>query len=102
LLFLVLFIRTAVNANEPRFRLSLEIDTPTGLKSGSSVITASFQETSWGLPEATGVRSYLRGEAVFVDLGGGKSVIMLLEGDLPELRELRNYGITGKPYQMHK
>jgi hypothetical protein len=61
-----------------RFRLTIEIETPEGMKSGSSVIETRNWETSWGPVEARGLRSSARGEAVFVDLGKGRNVIAIL------------------------
>jgi len=63
-----------------RYRLTIEVDTPEGLKSGSSVIETTVRDDteSWGPPEARMVRSRTKGEAVFVDLGSGKHVIALL------------------------
>ncbi len=61
-----------------RYRLTIEIDTPEGVKSGSSVIAVYASDVTWGLPEATGFRSRITGEAVFVDLGSGRNVIALL------------------------
>jgi hypothetical protein len=60
-----------------RFRLTVEVDTPDGLKSGSSVIETVSSE-SGGLPDARGVRSTVKGEAIFVDLGHGKNLIAIL------------------------
>jgi hypothetical protein len=85
-LFMALLLYAGLQANEPRFRITLEVDTPSGVKSGSSVMHASITESSgWGLPEASGVRSRLYGEAVFVDLGSGRSIIMLLDDGLTSL-----------------
>lgn len=61
-----------------RFRLTIEVDTPDGLKSGSSVIETRAWEGNWGPMEARGVRADARGEAVYVDMGGGKHVIAVL------------------------
>jgi hypothetical protein len=61
-----------------RYRLTIEIDTPEGVKSGSSVIAVYASDVKWGLPEAKGFRSRITGEAVFVDLGSGRNVIALL------------------------
>jgi hypothetical protein len=61
-----------------RYRLTVEIDTPNGTKSGSSVIeTRVFEQTAW-LPDmpVTGTRTF--GEAVFVDLGEGRNAIAIL------------------------
>lgn len=61
-----------------RFRLIVEINTPAGVKSGSSVIQATRVDRSY-LPLPG--RSYeikVRGEGVFFDLGGGRNVIAVL------------------------
>lgn len=60
-----------------RYRLTVEVDTPDGAKSGSSVIeaTANMQ------PQLLTSRAYntkLKGDATFVDLGDGKNVVALL------------------------
>lgn len=62
------------------YRLTIEVDTPDGLKSGSSVIETTVQDDteSWGPREARLVRWRTKGDAVFVDLGSGRQVIALL------------------------
>ncbi len=58
------------------FRLIIDVDTPTGLKTGSSVISLT-----WRSQVPIGPRSavtQVKGEAVFVDLGGGQHVIATL------------------------
>src|SRR3954469_20001022 len=55
------------------FRLIIDVDTPSGLKTGSSVISLT-----WRSQMPIGLRSavtQVKGEAVFVDLGGGRHVI---------------------------
>ena len=62
-----------------RFRMVIEVDTPDGIKFGSSVIeTAYYESGGWGPVEARGVRSRAKGDAVFVDLGGGRNLVALL------------------------
>jgi hypothetical protein len=59
-----------------RFRLILDVDTPSGLKTGSSVISLT-----WRSQMPIGPRSavtQVKGEAAIVDLGGGKHVIAIL------------------------
>jgi hypothetical protein len=60
-----------------RFRLTVEVDTPEGLRSGSSVIQISRWE-SGGLPDARKIGSVIRGEAIFIDLDHGKNLIAIL------------------------
>jgi hypothetical protein len=58
------------------FRLIIDVDTPSGLKTGSSVISLT-----WRSQMPIGPRSavtQVKGEAVFVDLGGGRHVIATL------------------------
>jgi hypothetical protein len=59
-----------------RYRLSVEVETPDGLRSGSSVIEVRYEM----FPEINGRDHISRvfGEAVFIDLGHGKNLIGLL------------------------
>jgi hypothetical protein len=61
-----------------RFRLTIEVETPDGLKTGSSVIQTRFWASGCWLPEACGLRTEAHGEAVFVDLGHGKNLVAIL------------------------
>ena len=62
-----------------RFRLTIEVQTPDGIRSGSSVIeTTFFKSGDWGPVEARGVRTQAKGEAIFVDLGHGKNLLAIL------------------------
>jgi hypothetical protein len=65
-------------AKSYRFRLSVEVDTPQGLRTGSSVYEASTWKTDAILPDEAKRASYLHGEAVAVDLGGGQTLFALL------------------------
>jgi len=53
-----------------RYRITVEVETPEGLKSGSAVreAWASASSIRIGLPESTS-KTHVRGEAVVVDLG---------------------------------
>ena len=59
-----------------RFRLTIEVDTPRGLRTGSSVVEVEREEGRWPVP---GPRHTfrVRGEAVFVDLGGGRNLVAI-------------------------
>jgi hypothetical protein len=60
-----------------RYRLSVEVEAPDGLRSGSSVIEVRYQMFPQFLTERDNI-SRVFGEAVFVDLGQGKNLIGLL------------------------
>jgi hypothetical protein len=61
-----------------RYRLTIEIDTPDGVRSGSSVIEVTRKDVRWILIAQGRYEFHVRGEAVFVDLGAGRNVIALL------------------------
>jgi len=65
-----------------RYRLTVEVDTPEGLRTGSSVIevhTVRAGENAVPLPRGVGVAA--QGEAVAVDLPGGKTLFALLRSE---------------------
>lgn len=69
-------------APDYRYRLTVEVDTPEGLKAGSSVI--EVQQTlvrAGSSPAHQAVERRVRGEAVAVDLPGGKTMFALLRSD---------------------
>jgi hypothetical protein len=70
------FAYMAWNTHTVRFQLTVEIETPDGVKTGSSVVETNW---TWQRPVA-GIpfTKHVRGEAVFVDLGSGKHVVSLL------------------------
>ncbi|GAA4021207.1 hypothetical protein GCM10022280_22210 [Sphingomonas swuensis] len=60
-----------------RHRITVNVDTPAGIREGSSVIETRVEEgKSWG--DASGTRFRLKGEAVAVDLPGGRTLYALL------------------------
>jgi hypothetical protein len=64
-----------------RYRLTVEIDTPDGVKSASSVLETRIQDDTkawWNLPDMRTTKVSMVGQAVYVDLGAGKHVIALL------------------------
>lgn len=58
------------------FRLIIEVDTPSGLRSGSSVLNLTWRSQVPIGPR--GAVTQVKGEAVFIDLGGGRNVIAML------------------------
>jgi hypothetical protein len=63
-----------------RYRMTLEVETPQGLKTGSGVIQVNVVY-HMGIPHS-GTRSRIKGEAVAVDIAPGKTLFALL--DQPE------------------
>jgi len=70
-----------------RFRLTVEVDTPDGLRSRSSVVEVERRDYGW-VPVSSPGRGRVfrvRGEGVFLDLGGGRNVVVVLaHGDNAE------------------
>jgi hypothetical protein len=71
-------------APDYRYRLTVEVDTPEGVKAGSSVI--QVEQSLGGAASAGGLAGgqiyyKVRGEAVAVDLPGGKTLFALLQSD---------------------
>jgi hypothetical protein len=65
-----------------RYRLTVEVETPQGLRTGSSVIAVEQTLVSPGSnPAGQGVERRVRGEAVAVDLPGGRTLFALLRSD---------------------
>lgn len=66
------------NLPDYRYRLTVEVDTPDGMRSGSSVIqVASHVSSEYSLAPGD-VTTQVTGEAVAVDLPGGKTLFALL------------------------
>lgn len=66
-----------------RYRLTVEVETPEGLKTGSSVVEVSTSTTSSiSIPSPGAVRHRLSGEAVTIDLGQRGTLFALLRSDV--------------------
>lgn len=61
-----------------RYRLTLEADTPGGIRSASGVLEVESTEIKWGFMEMRGVSHQLKGDAIILDLGRGKHIIAVL------------------------
>ena len=67
-----------------RFRLTVDVDTPGGPRSGSSVIEVERKDVRWAPAPGQYVFA-VRGEGVFLDLGDGRNVVAILaHGDNAE------------------
>ena len=75
LLLAALVVGDQIRINRPnhKYRLTVEVETPEGVKSASGVI-AVHPDRSY----SRGGKTSTRGDAVFVDLGGGKNLVVLL------------------------
>jgi len=66
-------------APDYRYRLTVEVETPEGLKTGSSVIEVKQRFVRPGMsPSAWAIERRIRGEAVAVDLPNGQTLYALL------------------------
>lgn len=61
-----------------RFKMTIEVDTPQGVKTGSSVYEVETTGSRDLVAGGKGSRFTLRGEAVAVDLGDGRTLFALL------------------------
>ena len=75
LVLAALVIGDQIRINRPnhKYRLTVEVETPEGVKSASGIM-AVHPDRSY----SRGGKTTTRGDAVFVDLGGGKNLIALL------------------------
>lgn len=70
-----------VQSESLRYRVTVEVDTPQGLRTGSSVWHVDSQAgPAFPGPEAASISSNIRGEAVTVDLPGGETLFALMRG----------------------
>src|SRR3954454_17115217 len=74
-LLAALFIGDQIRINRPghKYRLTVEVETPEGVKTGSSVISVN-PDRGYSRKGHTGIK----GDAVLVDLGSGKNLVALL------------------------
>src|ERR1700750_1561841 len=98
-LLAALVIGDQIRVNLPRhkYRLTVEVETPEGIKSASGVIAVHLDRSY-----SHGGRTQAKGDAVFLDLGNGRNLVALLaqiDGtiDLDGINyvALRAYGAAG-------
>lgn len=70
-----------------RFRMTVEVDTPDGLKTGSSVYEVTAGDRWAPLPESSAYSLEERGQAVAVDFAPGQTLFALLKTNA-ELRDI--------------
>jgi hypothetical protein len=80
-LALLVFIwgANALNTHRVRYQITVEVDTPKGVRSGAGMVQVLYWEPKFiPVPSSSPMDVYITGEAAFVDLGDGKHVIALL------------------------
>ena len=78
-----------------RYKLTLSVDTPDGVKAASTVVEMKFHEVS--IPER-GTQTTVTGEALYLDLGPGNRPLIALIGkafENPSSRRRRYWTISG-------
>jgi hypothetical protein len=80
----------ALSGNEAsyRFRMTVEVDTPQGVRTGSSVYKVRANRTKELITGGTGRNWTVKGEAFVVDLPSGKSLFVLLKTTSPMRTDL--------------
>ncbi len=79
-LLAVLVIGDQVRLHRPdhKFRLTVEVETPDGVKSASGIFSVTPNRGYGGSNTGETAGPKTKGDALFVDLGGGKNVVALL------------------------
>ena len=80
LLLLLIVVKSCFpSGTATSLRVTAEVDTPQGLRTGSSVIEFVSTPEPWWFPGQGGGAMSVSGEAPVVDLGGGKLLYVLLQ-----------------------
>ena len=93
-LLAVLFVGDQIRLHRPdhKFRLVVEVETPEGVKSASGIYSVTPNRSYGGSNTGESSGPQTKGDAVFVDLGGGRNVVALLAvGTGPTEFDATNY-----------
>ncbi len=79
-LLAVLFVGDQIRLHRPdhKFRLVVEVETPDGVKSASNIYSVTPNRSYGGSNTGESSGPKTKGDAVFVDLGGGRNIVALL------------------------
>lgn len=66
-----------------RFRMTVEVDTPQGLRSGSSVMEVASSLATWKTSDSHALETRLRGEAVAIDISPDQTLYALIGDAAP-------------------
>lgn len=84
------------NSSSYRYRMTVEVETPQGIKSGSSVMEVRLAR-GMAIGDQSGVTSGVFGEAVVVDLPDGPLFVLLQVPDAgPPLQDIVPYALLGR------
>jgi hypothetical protein len=84
------------NSASYRYRMTVEVETPQGIKSGSSVMEVRLAR-GMAIGDQSGVTSGVFGEAVVVDLPDGPLFVLLQMPDAgPPLQDIVPYALLGR------
>jgi hypothetical protein len=75
---LVIGDQIRIHRPEHKFRLQVEVETPDGVKAASNVFSVTPNRSYGGSNTGESAGPKTKGDAVFVDLGGGRNVVALL------------------------
>ncbi len=92
----LLFVLSLFPKSEPRVtkRFTVEVQTPDGLRTGSSVVSMQASQAPWWFPAFDAGSVRIRGEAVAVDLGNGRFLFVPLYRVQKMKRITHTSGIT--------
>jgi hypothetical protein len=89
---LVIGDQIRIRRPEFKYRLQVEIETPDGVKSSANVYSVTPNRSYGGSNSGESAGPKTRGDALFVDLGGGRNVVALLAvGTAPTDLDATNY-----------
>lgn len=88
-----------------RYRMTVEVDTPEGVKMGSSVVEVKTEQwNSWwtGMANGHSGQSRAYGEGVFIEMEGGKNLLVLLEAknDVDHAEYMLPYAVPMKEWDI--
>lgn len=75
----VIAVLSLIDSAELKYKLTYEVQTPSGLRSANSVVFVRREDTTRLPLPSTGVGHSVRGEAVVIDLGDGKYLFSLIQ-----------------------
>jgi hypothetical protein len=105
----VIWYKQAYPSYTYRYRMIVDVEVDGAIHSGASVIEVTLEKRPRITPETLTVMSFVKGEAVFVDLGGGRNVVALMASgpygknwDFPQDVVSRAFGLSWEDRDLPK